>query len=254
MKIVVFDLDETLGYFVEFKIFWECLLRQLNDNLFTQEDFNNVLNLYPEFLRPNIYTILNYLKIKKEAGFCEKVMIYTNNQSPKTWVQYLINYLDSSLNYKLFDQIICAFKVNGKRVEMSRTSQSKTYSDLLKCTKIPANTEICFLDDKIFPDMSHDNVYYIYVKPYRHDLNFLEMIERLNDAKILPLVLSEQLLLHELSLYNYNYVNKLISEYEVDKIISKEILAHLRLFFISRKKNKTFKKRLANKSNKTFRK
>ncbi len=29
MKIVVFDLDETLGYFVECGIFWDCLNKYL---------------------------------------------------------------------------------------------------------------------------------------------------------------------------------------------------------------------------------
>jgi len=255
MKMVVFDLDETLGYFVEFRIFWECLLRHFGNVFLTQQDFNNVLNLYPEFLRPNIYTILNFLKIKKQVGLCEKVMIYTNNQSPKSWVQYLVNYLDSKLNYNLFDQIICAFKVNGKRIEINRTSNTKTYADLLQCTRVPANTEICFLDDKIFPEMSNDNVYYIYVKPYRHDLNFSEMIKRFNEAKFLNFVLQEQLILNDLCLYDYNYVKKSVTEYDVDKIIGKEIINHLRMFFKKGTKNKTFKKRIiANKFNKTFRK
>ena len=70
MKIVVFDLDETLGYFVEFGIFWDTLstyiLKNNKDNKDepTQEDFNAILDLYPEFLRPNIINILNYLKNK----------------------------------------------------------------------------------------------------------------------------------------------------------------------------------------------
>ena len=29
MKIVVFDLDETLGYFTEFGIFWDSLVQYL---------------------------------------------------------------------------------------------------------------------------------------------------------------------------------------------------------------------------------
>ena len=68
MKLVVFDLDETLGYFVEFGIFWDTLCLYLSKNNKeepTQEDFNHILNLYPEFLRPNIINILNYLKEKK---------------------------------------------------------------------------------------------------------------------------------------------------------------------------------------------
>jgi hypothetical protein len=71
MKIVVFDLDETLGYFTELGIFWDCLKNYLkqesNKTILTQSDFNDVLDLFPEFLRPNIINILTYLKKRKES-------------------------------------------------------------------------------------------------------------------------------------------------------------------------------------------
>jgi hypothetical protein len=58
-KVVVFDLDETLGYFLELGVFWEVLLLYANPtSLLTQEVFNSVLDLYPEFIRPNILAIL----------------------------------------------------------------------------------------------------------------------------------------------------------------------------------------------------
>jgi len=95
MKIVVFDLDETLGYFTEFGIFWDSLLTYLkNENgpVLEQEDFNNILDLYPEFLRPNIINILTYLKEKKESNCCHKMMIYTNNNGPREWAHNIIQY------------------------------------------------------------------------------------------------------------------------------------------------------------------
>ena len=68
-KIVVFDLDETLGYYVEFGMFWDALKNYIQtQNLvinINQVLFNTILDLYPEFLRPNILNILNYLKQKK---------------------------------------------------------------------------------------------------------------------------------------------------------------------------------------------
>jgi len=70
-KIVVFDLDETLGYFSEFGMVCEAVsyyisknnLENVSDN---QELFNNLLDLFPEFLRPNIFSMLEYLKKKKK--------------------------------------------------------------------------------------------------------------------------------------------------------------------------------------------
>jgi phosphoserine phosphatase len=38
MKIVVFDLDETLGYFTELGIFWDCLKKYLITYALTQPD------------------------------------------------------------------------------------------------------------------------------------------------------------------------------------------------------------------------
>ena len=71
MKIVVFDLDETLGYFTQYGIFWDSLANYLkvkNKPKLTQKDFDSILDLYPEFLRPNIINILIYLKSKKKTN------------------------------------------------------------------------------------------------------------------------------------------------------------------------------------------
>ena len=146
MKIVVFDLDETLGYFTQFGIFWDSLSNYLktknNINKLSQPEFNLILDLFPEYLRPNIINILNYLKNKKKTNCCHKMMIYTNNTGPREWANHLIRYFENKINYKLIDQIIAAFKINGKQVEMSRTTYNKTHKDLIRCAKIPFDTEI----------------------------------------------------------------------------------------------------------------
>ena len=63
MKIVVFDLDETLGYFTEYGIFWDSLgnyLKTKNKRALTQKDFDDILDLFQEFIRPNIINILDF--------------------------------------------------------------------------------------------------------------------------------------------------------------------------------------------------
>jgi len=71
-------------------------------------------------------------------------MIYTNNQGPKSWAEGIKNYFDDKINYKLFDQIIAAFKIGENRVELCRTSNEKSVSDFLKCTKLPSNVRNMF--------------------------------------------------------------------------------------------------------------
>ena len=44
-KYVVFDLDETLGYFTELGIFWDSLKSVLKKNL-NQIEFNKICDLY----------------------------------------------------------------------------------------------------------------------------------------------------------------------------------------------------------------
>ena len=269
MKIVVFDLDETLGYFVEFSVFWNCLQQYFtNEKIeysFTQEDFNQIFDLYPEFLRPNIMTLLKYLMYKKKSKCCHKMLIYTNNQGPKQWCKQLISYFESKLNFELFDQIINAFKINGEVVEMGRTSHDKSFHDLIKCTKIPPNSEICFLDDCYYPEMANDQVYYINVKPYIHDLDFGVIIQRFWDSKILSTHLFKKESREEFEtkmnrifiLYDYFVMPKTAEETNIDKIVSKQILIHLQEFFErSRPRNNKLKKShkrhgLVNKNNKT---
>lgn len=264
MKIVVFDLDETLGYFVEFNIFWESLnnyLYETQQYQLTQNDFNSVLDLYPEFLRPNIIAILNYLKYKKMSQCCNKIMIYTNNQGPKKWANNLITYFENKINYKLFDQIISAFKINGKSIEICRTTHDKTYNDLIKCSKIPLNAQICFLDDIFFHEMSHKNVYYIIIKPYVFDLDYTEIIKRFKESKIgdkfiqdQDKVLFQNKIMKYMQEYNYSFLSKPKEEYVVDKILTKQIIMHLQKFLNKSFKNTHTKKYMKNKTkkNKTY--
>ena len=264
MKIVVFDLDETLGYFTEFGIFWDCLIyyfKNKNEETLTQSDFNDILDLFPEFLRPNIINILNYLKNKKQSLCCHKMMIYTNNSGPKEWAHHIIDYFSKKINYKLFDQLISAFKINGKVVEVCRTTHDKTYNDFIKCTKLPINAEICFLDDTFYPEMANDNIYYINVKPYYHDVKFEDMLDKFSKSDIGKKIINNddkfiKIMNEQIKLYKYDCINKETNEYEMDKIVGKQIVKHLQEFFNKTKKNKTIRnKKVKNyKLNKTQRK
>ena len=244
-KVVVFDLDETLGYFLELGKFWELCCYYVktntsNENVLSQTTFNQLLDLFPEFVRPRMLPILNYLKYKKIKGECTHVMIYTNNQNPKSWATMLINYFHEKIHYVLFDQIIAAFKVNGKQIEPCRTTQEKTFDDFIRCTKLPTNTKICFLDDVYHPDMTGDNIYYIKVNPYIYNLSFDKMLHRFLLSDLRNVLLGDDIADTQ-NFYNiantflkkfiYVYSEKSKEEYEIDKIVSKKTMILLQEFF-----------------------
>lgn len=265
MKIVVIDLDETLGYFTQFGVFWDSLMKYYNSKNkiaggvggghLSQESFNETLDLYPEFLRPNIINILNYIKKKKQNRCCRDIMIYTNNQGPPEWRNYIQKYFHSKIDCTLFNRIIAAFKINGKHVEICRTTHVKNHTDLIRCTKLPPNTEICYLDDSYYPEMSNDYVFYIIIKPYYHGVKFEDMIKRYINKFEKDKNLDKDftsIMMQNIRKYNFQMYNKTKEEQDLDTILSKEIIFRLQEFFNKSKKNKTIKNTHGRRRRKTY--
>ena len=188
-KYIVFDVDETMGYFSQLGAFMDALSFYYKDFSRSHfERFNEILDLYPEFIRTNMIDILKYISNKKRQGACSGIFIYTNNQGPRTWVQHIAKYFEYKVGGggQLFDKIIAAYKVNGKVIEQGRTSQNKMYSDLLRITGISPQAEVCFVDDLDHPGMRHSNVLYLNVKPYVKTLSVNEMIRRYLNSGVIP--------------------------------------------------------------------
>jgi len=234
MKIIVFDLDETLGFFSQFGTFWELLQQQ--QPTMTHKDFSEVLDLYPEYLRPNIISILNFLKHQKINNSCNKIYLYTNNQGPLSWANDLILYLENKISHKLFDKIIPAYKIGNKIIEPLRTSHDKSYDDLIRCINCQREHKICFIDDVHHEKMVHDSVYYINVKPYTYMLPDEEIIRRFIQLRYQrhgDMGLDQNRILSGLN--KYSYTEKDANEYMIDNIISKQIMIHLQDFLNQRR-------------------
>ena len=246
-KVVVFDLDETLGCFIEPSIFWNSLENYYGHNLFN-DHFFDMLNIFPEFFRPNIFKMLDFIHKKKINKACNKIVIYTNNQGTKDWVKMISNYFDYKLGYKVFDNIIAAYKINGKQIEPNRTSHEKSVKDLISCTGIPADSEICFIDDLYHPLMDKENVMYMHIKPYHYSMPFNIMAEKyyrlIFDNKS---AVSEEEFVNSIVYYmnQYNYTVKIKSELEekTDIVVSKKLSSHLEDFLKRERLLNTRKKR-----------
>lgn len=255
MKNFVFDLDETLGSFTDLDILWRGLIHIKNDNVNfafqeTQDTFNQLLDIYPEFLRYGIITIFEFLYYKKQMNKCANICIYTNNQCCPSWPIMISRYIETVGKCKdLFKHIIRAFKIHGTVIEEKRTTHAKTPQDLFRCTLLPKRSEICFIDDSYFPKMKHKHIFYIQPKPYHHSLHLREIVDRLIKSHLGKKMSIEPF---EPLLYDWciacgcssSAIIKTIEEKRIDLIVSQKIMYFLKEFFyMGIRNNKTRKNR-----------
>ena len=237
-KVIVLDLDETIGSFGELYILWNTMISDK-----TQTQFNALLDLYPEFLRYGILNIIDYLKYKKESGSYLKTYIYTNNVLPKCWVNMIVKYIESKQScVGLFDKIIHGY---NKSFDCVRTTSNKTHSDFIRCSILPRSTEVCFIDDTYFEKMDRQTVYYIQPKQYYHSMKTADIVERFATSKFVPLIDMRDSL-HQTFIKNgiLNTTGKSRAEVDLDILVSHKIMYFIKEFFLmTTLKNKTRKLR-----------
>ena len=275
-KVVAFDVDETLGNFSQFSYFGHTLGQYFNKPDIMYRYFNDLVDLYPEIIRPNMVRILDYIRKKKNAGVCSKVMIYTNNMGPDKWVAHIRSYFENKLRAMkqsgaggglaivppLFDHTIGGFKPQNERTASAsaypeRTTTHKTVNEFIRCGRLPADIEICFLDDVEHPKMVDERVYYIKLQAYHSYIPFEMFVVRfLNSAlyrdvfshfqvpsitpgtssaaksQILSIEMNNLLVkIAEAAEYDVKATQRKVNPREIDEIISKYILYHLQQFF-----------------------
>ena len=239
-KVIVLDLDETLGSFADLYILW-CGIRQIWPSC---NDLSVLLELYPEFLRYGILTIMEYLYNSKINGLCDKILVYTNNQCSVKWVKYICNYIEAKVRERfpfqtlaLFDQHICAFQINNKPIETCRTSHHKRLDDFFRCSKISENADICFIDDTEFPYMKGSAVYYICPRAYIHTLRTKDIVRRMIHSTWASKMSSQYKLLNSedywrnwFLIHRRRKIRRGNADVTIDLQISQKIIYHLTEF------------------------
>ena len=243
LKILIFDLDETIGSFHEAAILWKIIESEL------QADFNTLMDLYPEFLRYGILQIIEFIINKKKMGKCDKLYLYTNNINSPVFPNLISEYLKYKLkiDYDIFDKLICAFKVNNKIIEHNRSTHKKTYNDFINCTVLPENIKICFIDDKYYSKMENEKIYYIQPSPYYHNLTNKEIINRFSNSAFN----SDENMNKINSILNIPYIDYKYEDYMIEKKskenkenkkIYKKIMYYVKEFFYLTNRNEKTKK------------
>jgi hypothetical protein len=179
-KVIVFDLDDTIGHFEQVSMFLNGLQLIVDKNI-SDKYLYKLLDLLPQILRPGILDTLETISKIKKRNKCVKVIIYTNNMGPRSWTLIIKRYLERKLKYNIFDKVITAYRPHKKH--NCRTTHSKTHKDLLKCTGYHPNTEFLFLDDQMHVEMKHPHIHYLHLHPYTYSIPFNKMINSYLDSK-----------------------------------------------------------------------
>jgi hypothetical protein len=244
LKVLVFDLDETIGSFHEAAILWKIIESEL------QTDFNTLMDLYPEFLRYGILQIIEFILNKKKLGKCDKLYLYTNNINSPVFPNLISEYLKYKLKSEnnVFDKTINAFKINNKIIEHNRTTHKKTYNDFINCTILPENIKICFIDDKYYSKMENEKIYYIQPYPYYHNLTNKEIICRFSNSIFNSNENMDKInSILNIPYIDYKYEDYMIQEKNKDKNkenkkIYKKIMYYVKEFFYLTNRNEKTKK------------
>lgn len=170
-KVIIFDLDETLGDFSQPGLICDMLNSAGIDVYKDEELFYKLLDECKLWFRPGIYKLLAFLKYCHKNNLIKDVIVFTNNQGPKKWAELIISYLNKKLNYNLITTIVGAYKVNGVHNELLRSSHNKYIDEFIEIAKLNPDSTFCFIDDQIHTGMYDERVKYIHIKGYNASYN-----------------------------------------------------------------------------------
>lgn len=255
-KVIVFDLDETIGHFEEVSIFLSGLQSIMGKSKIPDKYLFKLLNLYPIFFRTGIMDVFKTLIREKKKNSSLKVVIYTNNMGPRSWTLLIEKYIHKKLKYKLFDKVITGYRPHEKN--NLRTTHDKTYSDLVKTTGYDnKDTRFLFIDDQPHPYMIHTHITYLKVYPYIRVIPFHQMIDTFIQSKNGNIIPSKDIT--EFKKYMYQYMTNVASFNKYNIYQSNNIKKDYTQLSIIKKKINVFlnikktKKRNTNHHNKTKR-
>ena len=166
MSAIVFDYDKTLGYFEQLhKIYVLC-----NKTI----SIHVLLLIFPKVFRPYFFEILKYLLDNKKKY---SIILYTNNNGPRYFLDAVVKFINNRFNCKVFDYIIYGYRTSDGKMENCRKNSKKRFDDLLPCTG-KTFKNVLFLDDSLHIDMIDEKVEYLQIEPYYYSC--LNDIDRLN--------------------------------------------------------------------------
>lgn len=214
MKIIIFDLDETIGFFGEIYTFF-CAIKHYfsvySNTEYKDEDvIGYLIDIFPELLRPGILNILRKLsrhKINNHSLFY--IYIYTSNKLHETWANNIKKYLNNKTRCNIFHEVV--FNGTPKK---NKLVHNKSIEDFSKQSKIETNNDFCFIDNNYHPYMIKPNIHYIHLNNYICYISVNQLIQRtLVSTTIGKYISYKTIFIKEIKTYYKNLFSKRVLNY-----------------------------------------
>lgn len=139
-KCIIFDLDETLGYFTQIYII-TLRFQSLYDIKLRYTDYHHLFNEFENIFRPGIFVLLAYLNALKKK-YPIKIILYTNTTMCDTFINHIITYINNKIHSKknIFNNIITL-------TSSCRKYLTKQFTDLHKCISYLATGYVFLIID-----------------------------------------------------------------------------------------------------------
>ncbi len=208
-KCVVFDLDETIGFFAQ--------LYTISKKFETTTEYklqqHHIVTLYKHFyniFRPGIFTLLAYAQFLKEKyNIC--IVLYTNTIMDDIWVDAFLQYTYEMVKLE-FNSVM---NLNSK----CRSSTKKNLRDLYKCnSSLNTTSHIMIIDNKTHKRLLDKNILYVLVKTYYYVHNNNIIWNKIHE--LFTIDVEKKLENNEVS-DDYNDILKKTTKNEILEIMSK---------------------------------
>ena len=139
-KCIIFDLDETIGYFSQIYIII-LRLEELYKIKLSYGEYRKIFEKYENIFRPGIFVLFAYLNaLKNKYDF--KIILYTNTSMNDEFLDNIIKYINERIHNSnnIFDNIITL-------TSTCRSGAKKQFTDIYNCVEYLNNGYLFLIID-----------------------------------------------------------------------------------------------------------
>ena len=165
-KCIVFDLDETIGYFSQLYAIY-IKMKQIYKIDASISQLHSLFEKHLKVFRPGIFLLFAYINILKESNKQLITVLYTNTTLPNIWIRAIVSFIEKKIHINHEERRLFDFVIDV--THPSRKTLKKNIADLTNICKIPSDkVAILFIDNLKHASINHKCMIYTQVYSYMY--------------------------------------------------------------------------------------